>query len=286
MVTTKISIITGLSGAGKSQALKTLEDLGFFCVDNLPLVLLPKFADLCLEMGGKLRNVALGIDVRAGESIATLDKVLDAIKKKKIKYRIIFFTANDSTLLHRYSETRRRHPLGRRVIDGIQKERRLMEQLLPLADKEIDTSYLTVGELKEILAREMEVSPVKKMTVSLQSFGYKYGIPLDADLVIDVRFLPNPNYVPSLRSKTGQDAAVRKYIQRQKAYRDFFNKFSRLIGFLLPNYIREGKSYLTIAVGCTGGHHRSVFVAESTAQYLNRQKYAVQIYHRDIDRGV
>jgi len=282
----KFYIITGLSGAGKSQALKSLEDMGFFCVDNLPLALVPKFADLCLEIGGKLKNVALGIDIRAGESISSLDKVLAEIRKKKIPYRSIFFTANDSTLLHRFSETRRRHPLGKRVLEGIQKERRLMAKVLALADKEVDTSYLTIGELKEILAREMEVSPVKKMTISLLSFGYKYGIPLDADLVMDVRFLPNPNYVPSLRSKTGQDAAVKRYVRRQVAYHEFFVRFSKLVDFLLPNYISEGKSYLTLAVGCTGGRHRSVCVAESMAQYLHNRKFAVQIYHRDIDRGV
>jgi UPF0042 nucleotide-binding protein len=233
-----------------------------------------------------MRKVALGIDIRAGESIASLDKVLAELWKRRIKYRIIFFTANDSTLLHRYSETRRRHPLGRRVIEGIQKERKLMEKVLALADKEIDTSFLTVGELKEILAREMEVSPVKKMTISLMSFGYKYGIPLDADLVMDVRFLPNPNYVTSLRSKTGQDPAVRRYVRRQAAYREFFDRFSRLVDFLVPNYVREGKSYLTLAVGCTGGRHRSVCVAESMAQYLRHRKFPIQIYHRDIDRGV
>jgi UPF0042 nucleotide-binding protein len=282
----KFYIITGLSGAGKSQALKSLEDMGFFCVDNLPLALVPKFADLCLEIGGKLKNVALGIDIRAGESISSLDKVLAEIRKKKIPYRSIFFTANDSTLLHRFSETRRRHPLGKRVLEGIQKERRLMAKVLALADKEVDTSYLTVGELKEILAREMEVSPVKKMTISLLSFGYKYGIPLDADLVMDVRFLPNPNYVPSLRSKTGQDAAVKRYVRRQVAYHEFFIRFSKLVDFLLPNYVSEGKSYLTLAVGCTGGRHRSVCVAESMAQYLRNRKFAVHIYHRDIDRGV
>jgi UPF0042 nucleotide-binding protein len=279
-------IITGLSGAGKSQALKCLEDIGFFCVDNLPLDLVPKFADLCLQMRGKLNNVALGIDVRAGKSLRHLDQVLDEIKKRQIDYRIIFFTANDSTLLHRYSETRRRHPLGRRVIDGIQKERKLLEPIHPLINQEIDTSYLTVGELKEILTREMEISSNNKITVSLLSFGYKYGVPLDADLVIDVRFLPNPNYVQTLRSKTGQDRAVRGYVQRQKLYKEFLNRFLSMIDFLLPNYIREGKSYLTLGVGCTGGRHRSVVVAEAVARYLSRKRFSVQIYHRDIERGV
>ena len=280
-------IVTGLSGAGKSQALKILEDMGFFCVDNLPVALVPRFADLCRAQGAKFSRVALGIDIRAGKpSLDSLDGVLSEIKKKGIKYRIIFFTANDSTLLQRYSETRRRHPLGRRIGDGIHKERKLMEKVLSIADQVIDTSHLTLAELKEILARVMGISYIRKIMISTLSFGYKYGIPTDADLVIDVRFLPNPNYVPSLRSKTGQDVAVKKYVQRQKPAREFFRRFLDLINFLIPRYVREGKSYLTIAVGCTGGRHRSVVVAEHIAQFLRKSRYPVKIYHRDIERGV
>jgi UPF0042 nucleotide-binding protein len=285
-MSTKFFIVTGLSGAGKSQALKILEDLGFFCVDNLPVTLVPRFATLCLDMGGELKNVALGIDIRAGKSLTYLNKVLPDLRKKHIDYRIIFFTANDSTLLQRYSETRRRHPLGKRVIDGIRKERKMMEDIRSIADKEIDTSFLTIGELKEILARELEVSPTRKMNISLLSFGYKYGIPVDADLVIDVRFLPNPNYVRTLRAKTGQDAPVKRYIKRQKLYHEFFQRFSAMIDFLIPNYIREGKSYLTLAIGCTGGRHRSVFITESIAQHLKKAKYPVHVYHRDVGHGV
>ncbi len=278
----KLFIITGLSGAGKSQALKILEDLGFSCVDNLPITLLPKFASLVVESGEKFKNAALGIDIRAGESLGQLDSVLNQIKKKNINYKIIFFTANDATLLARYSETRRRHPLGRRVIDGIRKERKLMEKILAIAGQEIDTSNLTIGELKEILARELEVSPNRNFSVSLVSFGYKYGIPIDADIVMDVRFLPNPNYVPSMREKTGRDANVRNYVQKQKLYRKFMKKLLDIIDFLLPNYIKEGKSHLTLAVGCTGGRHRSVVVAEAAAKYLKNNKYSVKIYHRDV----
>ena len=280
----KLFIITGLSGAGKSQALKILEDLGFFCVDNLPVTLLPQFASLSVESSEKFKNAALGIDIRAGESLAQLDSVLNQLKRKNINYKIIFFTANDSTLLARYSETRRRHPLARRVIDGIRKERKKMDRFLSLADQEIDTSFLTIGELKEILARELEVSQDRNISVSLLSFGYKYGLPIDADVVIDVRFLPNPNYVPSLRKKTGKDPAVRRYVQKQKLYRVFLKKFLDIMDFLLPNYIKEGKSHLTLAVGCTGGRHRSVAIAEAAANYLKKNKYSVQIYHRDISR--
>jgi Predicted P-loop-containing kinase len=282
----KFFIITGLSGAGKSQALKILEDLGFFCVDNLPVSLVPRFADLTVEGGGKMNNVALGIDIRAGQSLSQLENILPLVRKKKIDYRIIFFTANDSTLLQRFSETRRRHPLGKRIIEAIHKERRMMDRILMMADQQIDTSYLTIGELKEILAKELAVPIGGKIAISLMSFGYKYGIPMDADLVMDVRFLPNPNYVQTLRSKTGQDAAVRRYVQKQKIYRTFLKRFLGLIDFLVPHYVREGKSYLTLAVGCTGGHHRSVVVAETVAHYLMRKKYPVQIYHRDIEKGV
>ena len=277
-------IITGMSGAGKSQALKIMEDLGFYCVDNIPLALVPEFADLSSKK--EFKNVALGIDVRAGKSLSLFDDVLGCLKKKKIKYKIIFFDASDSTLLKRYFETRRRHPLGKRISEGIKKERKLIEKIRAVADKEIDTSYLTIGELKEILAREMNVSGGKSIAISLLSFGYKYGIPIDADMVIDVRFLPNPNYVKRLRSKTGKDSSVRHYVQRQKLYRIFFKKFSELFSFLLPNYIREGKSHLTVAIGCTGGKHRSVVFAENIVCWLKKQKYFVKIYHRDIDRGI
>jgi RNase adapter protein RapZ len=283
---TKLFVITGLSGAGKSQALNILEDLGFFCVDNLPVMLLPRFAELCREQGGKLQNVAVGIDVRAGRQLQNLENALREVRGKDISARVIFFTANDLTLLKRFSETRRRHPLGKRVVDAIKKERQFMRPIIPLIDKEIDTSYLTIGELKEILAKELSISPHEKMSISIQSFGYKYGIPPDGDIVMDVRFLPNPNYIPSLRLKTGKDERVKSYVKRQKLYRRFITHFLKLISFLVPNYIKEGKSYLTIAIGCTGGRHRSVVIAEHVAQVLKTQKYAVQVYHRDMHHGL
>ncbi|MGA2089999.1 MAG: RNase adapter RapZ [Endomicrobiales bacterium] len=280
---TTFYIITGLSGAGKSQALKILEDLGFFCVDNIPVELVPRFADLCLQMHGKLEHVALGIDIRAGKSLEQLGNILDDLTAKKIHYKTIFFTANDATLLQRYSETRRRHPLGKRLLDSIRTERRMMTKVQTISDQEIDTSFLTLGELKEILATELSLSKTDAMTVSVMSFGYKYGLPIDADLVFDVRFLPNPNYVPELRSKNGKNIQVKEYVQKQNLYKEFFKKISGLIDFLLPSYRTEGKSYLTIAVGCTGGRHRSVVVAEHLAEFI-RDKYPVQIYHRDVDR--
>ncbi len=280
----KFFIITGMSGAGKSQALKILEDLGFFCVDNLPLSLVPEFIDLSLKR--KFKNVALGIDIRAGKSLSRFDEIIKYLKKRNVNYKAIYFDANDSTLLQRYFETRRRHPLGRRVSEGIARERRLMSKIYSMSDKEIDTSSLNIGELKEVLAKELGISPGKVFSISLLSFGYKYGLPSDADLVIDVRFLPNPNYVKGLRTKTGRNGGVRQYVQKQRLYKIFFNKFSELVRFLLPKYIKEGKSYLTIAFGCTGGRHRSVVLAESMAKWLKKRKYFVKIYHRDIDRGI
>lgn len=280
---TTFYIITGLSGAGKSQTLKILEDLGFFCVDNIPVDLVPQFADLCVQMRGKLEHVALGIDIRAGKSLERLEAILDGLTARHIRYKMLFFTANDATLLQRYSETRRRHPLGRRLLDAIRTERRRMNGVQALADQEIDTSFLTLGELKEILGAELSLSRTDTMSVSVMSFGYKYGVPIDADLVFDVRFLANPNYVHRLRAKTGKNAGVRKYVQNQKLYKTFFNKLTGLVDFLLPNYRTEGKSYLTVAVGCTGGRHRSVVVAEHLAEHI-RARYPVKIIHRDIDR--
>lgn len=280
---TTFYIITGLSGAGKSQTLKILEDLGFFCVDNIPVDLVPQFADLCVQMRGKLEHVALGIDIRAGKSLERLETILDGLTARRIRYKMLFFTANDATLLQRYSETRRRHPLGRRLLDAIRTERRRMNGVQALADQEIDTSFLTLGELKEILGAELSLSRTDTMSVSVMSFGYKYGVPIDADLVFDVRFLANPNYVHRLRAKTGKNAGVRKYVQNQKLYKTFFNKLTGLVDFLLPNYRTEGKSYLTVAVGCTGGRHRSVVVAEHLADHV-RARYPVKIIHRDIDR--
>ncbi|MCB4792480.1 MAG: RNase adapter RapZ [Elusimicrobia bacterium] len=278
-------VITGLSGAGKSQALKILEDMGFFCIDNLPIALVQKFADLYKDYKTKWNQVAIGIDIRAGESsLLSLKQVLDKIKKKGIKYKIIYFNANDDTLLQRYSETRRRHPLGRRVMEGIKRERKFMERIRVISDQEIDTSNLTLGELKEIIGKEMNIRLSKKITVSLLSFGYKYGIPTDADLVIDVRFMPNPNYIPRLRHKTGRDIKVKDYVIRQKTSKEFFKRFYNLLQFLIPLYIKEGKSHLTLAIGCTGGRHRSVVVAESIAKYLKLNKFSVFVHHRDIEK--
>lgn len=283
---TKFYIVSGMSGAGKSQALKIFEDFGFICVDNMPMQMMGDFIDLCIENTEKYKNVAISIDSRAGKSISSLPDILKILKKKKIDYRIIFFNADKNVLIKRYSENRRKHPLGKSVAEGISLERKLVDKIFGIADEVIDTSNMTIGELKDAISR-FTGSEAKKehLNVSVTSFGYKYGVPFDADIVFDVRFITNPNYVHELKFKTGRDKAVKNYIKNQKEFRSFFNIFSKLIEQTLPGYIKEGKSYLTIALGCTGGRHRSVFTAEELAAFLKKKKYKVNISHRDILRG-
>ncbi len=277
----RIFIITGMSGAGKSQALKSFEDLGFYCIDNLPISLIPEFAGL---VGDRryLRNVALGIDIREGRFFKDFIRTLDDLGKLGMDYKIIFLDASDEVLMQRFSETRHRHPLGKNIAAAVREERHLLTELKARANKVIDTTKLTLGELKEILSSTLELKRTAEMTLSVISFGYKYGIPLDADLVMDVRFLPNPYYVPSLRKKTGLDAPVGTYLRRQPGFRNFLKSYTEQIKALLPLYIREGKSYLTIAIGCTGGRHRSVYIAGEIARNLAAGGFSVSEYHRDI----
>ena len=282
----KFYIVSGMSGAGKSQALKVFEDLGFVCVDNMPLQMMGDFIDLCLKNPVKYGNVAMSVDSRAGKSIDSFADILEIIKKKKINYRIIFFNADESVLIKRYSETRRKHPLGKSVAQGIALERKMIDKVFGIADEVIDTSNMTIGELKDAISRLTGTSAKKgNLNISVTSFGYKYGVPCDADIVFDVRFITNPNYVHELKFKTGRDKAVKEYIRKQKEFSSFFSAFSKLIEKTLPGYVKEGKSYLTIAVGCTGGRHRSVFTAEEFAAFLKKKKYKVNINHRDILRG-
>ncbi len=277
----KVFIITGISGAGKSQALKAFEDFGFFCVDNLPLTLLGNFADFLTKRRDR-DKVALGVDIREGKYLEGLPRLLKSLPQRGIDYRIIFLDASDDIVIQRFSETRHRHPLGLKISEAIKEERRQLEPIKEIADKLIDTSGLTLGELKEVLSQTLELSDAEEMNLSVVSFGYKYGIPRDADIVLDVRFLPNPNYVESLKKKTGLDSRVRKYVMGQPAATKFLEGFWRLARELLPQYIREGKSYLTIAIGCTGGKHRSVAITHLLAQKLKSSGYPVQEFHRDI----
>ena len=277
----KIFIITGMSGAGKSQALKCFEDLGFYCIDNLPVALIPAFSEL-VKTNKHFQHVALGIDIREGRFFKGFVRSLDTLRKLGLDYKVIFLDAADPILLQRFSETRHRHPLGKNISEAVREERKILSGLKERANKVIDTSKLTLGELKEILSGALEVKRSTEMKLTVISFGYKYGIPLDADLVMDVRFLPNPNYIPRFKNKTGLDLPVGDYIRNKPGFRTFIKDYTGQIKHLLPLYIKEGKSYLTIAIGCTGGRHRSVFIAHQVAQSLSRFGFSVSEYHRDI----
>lgn len=274
-----------MSGAGKSQAIHCFEDFGFFCVDNLPVALLPRMAELCSQGGRLLRQVALGIDIREGGFLRDFFETMERLKRGGVDCRIIFLDADDGTLYRRFSETRRRHPLGRGVREGVREERRQLLKIKELADKIIDTSHLTQSELKEILAGLLEIRRSNEMQVMVLSFGYKFGLPVDVDIVWDVRFLPNPNYVQSLRHKTGQEAAVRRYVLSTPQAQHFLSTFSSLLSESLPHYVREGKSYLSVAIGCTGGRHRSVVIADALKEYLDKHGYKARVLHRDVEQG-
>ena len=279
----KFYIITGISGAGKSQALKVFEDFGFYCVDNLPISLLDDFAEmLAKSKSPSMRRVALGMDIREGRSIEALPAILERFKAKGLEHRILFLDAADSAVIQRYSETRHRHPLGKKIDDAIREERKRLLPIKEIADKVIMTTGMTLGELKEKLSETLELTRTREMTLAIVSFGYKYGLPMDADIVIDVRFLPNPNYIPRLQKLTGLNAGVARYILAQPIARRFIADYLKLITGLLPHYVREGKSYLTIAVGCTGGRHRSVFITHHLAQKLRGSGHPIQEFHRDV----
>jgi len=277
----KIFIITGMSGAGKSQALKCFEDLGFYCIDNLPVALIPAFSEL-VKTNRHFRQVALGIDIREGRFFKGFVKSLDILRKLGLDYKVIFLDAADPIILQRFSETRHRHPLGKNISEAVREERKILSGLKERANKVVDTSKLTLGELKEILSGALELKRSTEMKLTVISFGYKYGIPLDADLVMDVRFLPNPNYIPRLKRRTGLDRPVGDYIRNKPGFKTFIKDYTGQIKHLLPLYIKEGKSYLTIAIGCTGGRHRSVFIAHQVAESLSRFGFSVSEYHRDI----
>ena len=281
-------IVTGMSGAGKSTVLKMLEDAGYFCVDNLPVPLLPKFAELVSgQEDGTMTKAALGIDIRSGEGLVTVNKVLDNISDFSSHYEILFLDCNDSVLIKRYKETRRQHPLsmGGRVEDGIRNERKKMKFLKDRADYIIDTSQMLVRDLKgEVDKIFVKDEPYQNFFMTVLSFGFKYGIPVDADLVFDVRFLPNPYYVENLRKKTGNEKEVQDYVMNCEEAGEFLNKIEDLLVFLVPLYIKEGKNQLVIGVGCTGGKHRSVTVANGIYDRLKGLGYSAKAEHRDIEK--
>ena len=282
-------IVTGVSGAGKTAALKMLEDANYFCVDNLPIPLLEKFASLMPEIHGEdVQNVALGIDARSGRSLDELEAVLDRMKKAGYEFEILFLDAEDSVLVKRYKETRRSHPLamGGRVDDGIRLEREKMQFLKKRADYIIDTTHLLTRELKKELNNIfVDNGKFSNMMISVLSFGFKYGIPEDADLVFDVRFLPNPYYVDELRPQTGMDEGVYNYVMDNETARQFAQKLEDMVEFLIPNYAKEGKTSLVIAIGCTGGKHRSVTLARVLYNRLvEKREYGIRLEHRDIGK--
>jgi UPF0042 nucleotide-binding protein len=277
----RVFVISGVSGAGKSQALKVFEDFGWFCVDNLPVALVDDFARHVLK-SPSLTRVALGMDVREGRMLAVLPPLLRELKQKGLRISILFLDASDEAIVRRFSETRHRHPLGGKVADAVKAERRLLAPIKGAADKVIDTTNLTLGELKEKISETLGLTRTAEMTLQTVSFGYKNGIPIDADIVMDVRFLPNPHYRPGLRHKTGLDEPVQRYIMAQPIARRFLVDWLKLIETLLPHYVKEGKSYLTVAIGCTGGKHRSVFCTRWLAQRLRKSGHPVQEFHRDI----
>lgn len=285
----RLVIVTGMSGAGKTQVVRAMEDLGYFCVDNLPPALIPKFAELCSQSAGQVSKIALVVDIRGREFFDTLVQVLEDIEKQGYLYEILFLEASDETLIRRYKETRRRHPMAPhgRISEGIARERDRVEQVRGRATHIIDTSDLSTAKLKEKIAALFgSEKETDRMTITVVSFGFKYGVPLDADMVFDVRFLPNPFYVESLRRKCGTEPEVRDYIWKWPITQQFMEKLAGLVDFLVPNYIREGKSQLIIAIGCTGGLHRSVFVAHKIYEGLCSKGYKVNIEHRDIKHNI
>ena len=277
-----------MSGAGKTIALKMLEDLGFYCVDNLPISLTDRFAELVLESPGDIQNIALGIDIRSGEELSALGNTLKKWQENKMAFEILFLDAKDSILIKRYKETRRKHPLAGvgRIDEGIAKERERLAFLKKAADYIIDTSQLLTKELRQELEKIfIKNQGYQNLFVTVLSFGFKYGIPADADLVFDVRFLPNPYYVEELRQHTGEETPVQEYVKRGGTAEVFLTKIYDMLEFLIPNYVAEGKNQLVVAVGCTGGKHRSVTIArEIYARLVSHKELGVKLEHRDIEQ--
>ena len=283
----QLVILTGLSGSGKSTVLKTFEDLGFYCVDNLPVALIPTFSELHMQAGGEIQRAALLVDAREGGQLEKLPAILRQLRGEN-PATLVFIEASEDALLRRFSETRRPHPLAvnQPAIEGIREEREALQPIRKMADLILDTSQYTVHELRDYIQEHYDLrSAASSMVVSVMSFGYKYGIPSEADLVFDLRFLPNPNFVPSLKPLTGGDAAVVRYLLRDPETKAFLARLKAFLSYLIPRYVREGKSYLTIAIGCTGGRHRSVMIANALGDALSGRDYAVKVRHRDVKLG-
>lgn len=285
----RLVIVTGISGAGKVTALKIFEDNGYYCVDNLPIDLIESFADILFGQTNEKNKVAIGVDIRSGKNLEKMSEVLKNMKAKEQNYEILFLDCNNNTLIKRFKETRRSHPMGDRdsVENEINEERAKLEFLREQADYIIDTSNLLVKELRGEIEKIFVLNrDYRNLFVTIMSFGFKHGVPADCDLVFDVRFLPNPYYVPELKHKTGNQKEVQDYVLSSPVSHEFLNKLVDMIKFLIPNYIEEGKNQLVIGIGCTGGHHRSVTIANELYNQLNSSdaSYGIRLSHRDIDR--
>jgi RNase adapter protein RapZ len=281
----QLVILTGLSGSGKRSVLNAFEDLGFYCVDNLPVALIPAFSELYEGSRGEVERVALLVDAREGSHIEQLPAIYRTLTSERAA-TLVFIEASEGALLRRFSETRRPHPLGQDVsiAEGIREERKRMAPIRKLADVIIDTTKFNVHELRQLIIERFQSRGRRPLLVSVVSFGFRYGIPADADLVFDVRFLPNPHFVPRLRPFSGKDPRVARYIRSFPQTGQFLRRIESLLGYLIPHYIREGKSYLTVALGCTGGRHRSVALAETIRRALHKKGYATKVVHRDLDK--
>jgi UPF0042 nucleotide-binding protein len=281
----RLIIISGLSGAGKSWAIKCFEDMGYYCVDNLPTTLIPRFAELCAHSTRRIERIALGVDIREREYLHPVVEVLGELRAAGHQTEVLFLEAAEESLVRRYHETRRRHPVAGTLLEGIREERKLLANLRELADRVVDTSHLTVHQLKELLVELYgETGPRPGLAVNLLSFGYKYGVPYDADLVFDCRFLPNPFFVEGLKAQDGRAAAVRRFVVEHPEGKEFMGRIEDLLGYLLPRFQREGKAYLTVAVGCTGGRHRSVALVEALRGFVEGRALPVTVTHRDVER--
>jgi UPF0042 nucleotide-binding protein len=282
----QLVILTGLSGSGKGSVLNTFEDLGYYCVDNLPVSLIPTFSELYEGGRGEVERAALLVDAREGAQIDLLPAIYRKLASEHAA-TLVFIEASDEALQRRFSETRRPHPLGHglAIAEGIRQERRRMAPIRRLADEIIDTTKFTVHDLRQVILKRFQNPGLRPLVVSVVSFGFRYGIPADADLVFDMRFLPNPHFVPRLRPFSGKDARVARYIRSFPQTTEFLRRIESLLGYLIPHYVREGKSYLTVALGCTGGRHRSVALAEVIRRSLQKKGYTAKVLHRDLDKS-
>ncbi|NOY46229.1 MAG: RNase adapter RapZ [Deltaproteobacteria bacterium] len=283
----RLVVVTGLSGSGKSSALRALEDLGFFCVDNLPARLLVRFLELSVLAGGEIHKVAVGMDLREPHFLEDYRQAFQEAERLGIRTEVLYLEASDEVLVRRFSETRRRHPLARdgSLAEGIARERRLFQEIKGAADRVIDTSGMNVHDLKRAVWSYFRAGPEDRtLQVNLLSFGYRYGIPHEADILLDVRFLPNPYFVPALKGRTGREAAVQDHVLSSEQAQEFLRRFLDLLEYLVPLYEQEGKTSLTVAIGCTGGKHRSVSLVEELGRRLRAEGRAVRVLHRDVER--